>query len=235
MVCYAGVNDRRPPARRLIVAIDGPTAAGKSTAGKALAAALGYVYIDSGAMYRAVGWKAIEERIDLDDGERLTELARRIRIRFGGDPSSPTVTVDGRDVTALLRTPAVDAASSKVSVVPGVRAALVDQQREIGREGGVVMDGRDIGTHVFPNADVKFFFTARPEVRAVRRHDENVARGRDETLAETLAALEERDRRDSTRNAAPLRRAEDAVEIDTTELSREAIKERLLEIVTARM
>jgi cytidylate kinase len=229
------VNDRRPSARRLIVAIDGPTAAGKSTAGKALAAALGYVYIDSGAMYRAVGWKAIEERIDLDDGERLAELARRIRIRFGGDPSSPTVTVDDRDVTALLRTPAVDAASSKVSVVPGVRAALVDQQREIGREGGVVMDGRDIGTHVFPNADVKFFFTARPEVRAVRRHDENVARGCDETLAETLAALEERDRRDSTRNAAPLRRAEDAVEIDTTELSREAIKERLLEIVTARM
>lgn len=230
MVETAGNSDRR-----LVVAIDGPTASGKSTAGRALAARLGYVYIDSGAMYRAVGWKAIEEGIALDDAERLEALARRARIRIGGDPVRPTITVDGEDVTALIRTPVVDAASSKVSVVAGVRAALVEQQREIGREGGVVMDGRDIGTHVFPDADVKFFFTAAPGVRAERRHDENVARGRNESLAETLAALEERDRRDESRDTAPLRRAADAVEIDTTELSRDAVVGKMLEIVTARL
>jgi cytidylate kinase len=221
--------------RQLIIAIDGPTAAGKSTAGKALAAALGYLYIDSGAMYRAVGWKAIDEGIDLDDSRRLTELATRARIRLGGDPSRPSITVDDRDVTSLIRTPAVDAAASRVSVVPGVRVALVEQQREIGREGGVVMDGRDIGTHVFPHAHVKFFFTARPEVRAARRRDENAARGRDWSLAETLTAIEERDRRDTTREAAPLRRADDAVEIDTTDLSREEILGKMLEIVSSRL
>lgn len=227
-----GVRDN---GRRLIVAIDGPTAAGKSTAGRALAAALGYVYIDTGAMYRAVGWKALEEGADLDDAEGLTALASRTRIGVGGDPLAPTVTVDGRDVTGLLRTPAVDAAASKVSTVPGVRAALVEQQRAIGREGGVVMDGRDIGTHVFPDAHVKFFFTARPEVRAHRRHDENLARGRDESLSATLAAIEERDRRDQTRAAAPLRCADDAVHIDTTDLSRDAILGKMLEIVNARL
>ena len=226
------MSDRQ---RRLIIAIDGPTAAGKSTAGRGLAAALGYVYIDTGAMYRAVGWRAFEEGIDLDDAERLAALASRICIRIGGDPLAPTVTVDGRDVTALLRTPAVDAAASKVSAVPGVRAALVRQQREIGSEGGVVMDGRDIGTHVFPDAHVKFFFTARPEVRAYRRHDENCARGREESLAETRAAVEERDRRDETRAAAPLRPAEDAVHIDTTDLSREAVLGKMLEIVHTRL
>jgi cytidylate kinase len=221
--------------RRLIIAIDGPTAAGKSTAGKALAARLGYTYIDTGAMYRAVGWRALEEGIDLGDAERLSELAARIRIAFGGDAASPTISVDGRDVTPLIRTPAVDAASSRVSAVPGVREALVEQQRRIGREGGVVMDGRDIGTHVFPDADLKFFFVADPLVRARRRHDENVARGRDESLEATLAALEERDRRDREREAAPLRRAPDAVDVDTTVLSREEILAMMLEIAASRL
>ena len=221
--------------RRLIIAIDGPTAAGKSTAGRALAARLGYVYIDSGAMYRAVGWQALEEGLDLDDAERLADLAARTRIRIGGDPARPTVTVDGRDVTDLIRTPAVDAAASTVSTVPGVRAALVEQQREMGREGGVVMDGRDIGTHVFPEADVKFFLSANPDIRANRRYDENVARGRDESLAATLHAIEERDRRDTTRDAAPLRPARDAVTIDTTELSREALLAKMLEIIRPRL
>jgi cytidylate kinase len=220
---------------RPIIAIDGPTAAGKSTAGRALAAKLGYLYIDSGAMYRAVGWRALEEGAPLDDAERLSEIASRIRIRLGGDPQNPTVTVDGRDVTDLIRTPAVDLAASRVSAVPGVRAALVEQQREMGREGGVVMDGRDIGTHVFPEAGVKLFLSADPGVRAHRRHDENVARGRDESLAATLEAIEERDRRDTTRDAAPLRPAPDAVTIDTTDLSREALLAKLLEIVTSRL
>jgi cytidylate kinase len=221
--------------RRLIIAIDGPTAAGKSTAGRALAARLGYVYIDTGAMYRAVGWKALEEGVSLDDPARLAEIAASALIRVGGDPHRPTVTVDGRDVTALVRTPAVDAAASRVSAVPGVRAALVEQQREMGREGGVVMDGRDIGTHVFPEADVKFFLTADPGVRAHRRHDENLARGRDESLAATRAAVEERDRRDTTRDAAPLRPAADAVTVDTTDLTREGLLAKMLEIVRPRL
>lgn len=221
--------------RRLIIAIDGPTAAGKSTAGRALAARLGYVYIDSGAMYRAVGWKAVDAGVDLDDAEALAALAATTRVRVGGDPHRPTVTVDDLDVTDRIRTPAVDLAASKVSTVPGVRAALVEQQREMGRDGGVVMDGRDIGTHVFPGADLKFFLSADPDVRAVRRHDENVARGRDESLAATKAAVEDRDRRDSTREAAPLRAADDAVVVDTTALTREGLLAKLLEFVTPRL
>ena len=220
--------------KRLIIAIDGPTAAGKSTAGRALATRLGYVYIDSGAMYRAVGWKALEEGVDTADDGALASLAENIRIELAGDPARPTVIVDGRDVTSLIRTPAVDAASSIVSVVPGVRAAMVRQQQAMGREGGVVMDGRDIGTHVFPHADVKFFLEADPTERARRRHDENVARGRDESLEATRGAIDERDRRDTTRDAAPLRAAADAIAIDTTRLARDALLARMLEIIETR-
>lgn len=221
--------------KRLVIAIDGPTAAGKSTAGKALAAKLGYVYIDTGAMYRAVGLAALEGGVSLEDAAALTDLARTLEIRVFGDPRQPTVTVDGRDVTGLIRTPAVDDAASKVSVVPGVREALVEQQREMGREGGIVMDGRDIGTHVFPEADVKFFLSADPGTRAERRHEENVSRGRSETLVETLEAIERRDRRDATREAAPLRPARDAITIDTTPLSREALLAKMLEIISPRL
>ena len=228
MVCFAATM------RRLIIAIDGTTAAGKSTAGRALATSLGYIYIDTGAMYRAVGLAAIEAGVALDDAEGLSALARRVAIRFEGDPSQPTVTLDGRDVTAAIRTPAVDEAASKVSVVPGVRAAMVEQQREMGRDGGVIMDGRDIGTHVFPNADVKFFFSADPTVRARRRHDENLARGRDESLEATLEALASRDHRDETRDAAPLRPATDAIPIDTTSLTRDELLAKLLEIASSR-
>jgi len=221
--------------RRLIISIDGPTASGKSTGGRALASKLGYVYIDTGAMYRTVGWKALEESIPLDDAERLAHLARTTVIRVSGDPNAPTITADGRDVSGLIRTPDVDIAASKVSTIPGVRAALVEQQRAMGCEGGVVMDGRDIGTHVFPEADVKFFLSADPDVRARRRHDENVSRGREDSLMSTLTAIEERDHRDATRGAAPLRPAPDAVIVDTTALSREGLLARLLEIVNPRL
>jgi cytidylate kinase len=221
--------------RRLIIAIDGPTAAGKSTAGRALAARLGYLYIDTGAMYRAVALRAVEEGCDLEDAEALARLAETTRIGLAGDPGRVTVTVDGRDVTSAIRTPAVDAAASKVSAVPGVRAALVEQQRALGREGGVVLDGRDIGTHVFPEAEVKFFLLADPTVRAGRRRDENAARGREESLAATLAALEERDRRDSSRDVAPLRPASDAAVLDTSGLSPEGVVEKMLEIVRTRL
>jgi cytidylate kinase len=219
----------------LVIAIDGPTAAGKSTAGRALAAALGYLYIDTGAMYRAVGWKALEAGIAFEDAGALAELARTIRIALGGDPHNVTVEVDGRDVTAAIRTPAVDAASSKVSAVPGVRAALVEQQRLMGREGRVVLDGRDIGTHVFPDAHVKFFLVAESTIRADRRYSENLDRGRTEDLAETRAALEERDRRDAGREVAPLRAAPDAIVIDSSSCSREEVLAKMLEIVESRL
>lgn len=221
--------------KRLIIAIDGPTAAGKSTAGRGLAHRLGYLYIDTGAMYRAVALRALEEGIDLDDATALAALAERARVDLAPGPNGVVVTVDGDDVTARLRTPEVDHAASKVSAVPGVRAALVDQQRRIGREGGVVMDGRDIGTHVFPDADLKFFMLADPAVRAGRRHEENVTRGRAESLGATLAAIEDRDRRDQSREVAPLRPAPDAVILDSSSLSREEVLEKMLEFVTSRL
>ncbi len=229
-MCYP----RRVLGRGLIIAIDGPTAAGKSTAGKALAARLGYTYIDSGAMYRTVGLAAIERGVSLDDAAALTTLAGEIEVRVGGDPHSPTISLDGRDVTSLIRTPEVDAASSKVSVVPGVRAAMVAQQQQMGRDGGVVMDGRDIGTHVFPNADLKVFLQADAPERARRRHAEHQERGTDATLDSTREAIEDRDRRDTSRATAPLRPADDAVIIDTTALSREDLLGRLLELVHSR-
>ena len=210
----------------MIVAIDGPAASGKGTLARRLAADLNLAYLDTGSLYRATGLAVLRAGGSLDSEADAVAAARTLDVgRFSPDE---------------LRSEEAGVAASRVAFRRPVREALLEYQRRFAHQpppgkSGVVMDGRDIGTHVFPNADVKFFFTARPDVRAVRRHDENVARGCDETLAETLAALEERDRRDSTRNAAPLRRAEDAVEIDTTELSREAIKERLLEIVTARM
>ncbi len=230
-LCYP----RRVLGRGLIIAIDGPTAAGKSTAGKALAARLGYTYIDSGAMYRAVGLAAIERGVSLDDDAALASLAETVEVRFGGDPHSPSVSLDGRDVTSLIRTPAADTASSKVSVVPGVRAAMVAQQQAMGRDGGVVMDGRDIGTHVFPNADLKVFLLADAHERAKRRHAEHKERGTAATLDSTREAIEDRDRRDTSRAAAPLRPAADAVTIDTTDLSREDLLDRLLELVQSRL
>jgi cytidylate kinase len=221
--------------KRLIVAIDGPTAAGKSTAGRGLAARLGYLYIDTGAMYRAVAYRALEEGIDLEDPDALSELAERTTVDLQPADGGVKVLVHGRDVTSLLRTPDVDRAASKVSTVPGVRAALVGQQRRLGRTGGVVMDGRDIGTHVFPDADVKFFLLADSRIRAGRRHEENAAKGRDESLDATLEALEERDRRDASRLVAPLVPAPDAVVLDSSTLSRDAVLEKMLEIVTARL
>lgn len=221
--------------RGLIIAIDGPTAAGKSTAGKTLAARLGYTYIDSGAMYRAVGLAAVERSVGLDDADALTALAEQVEVRVGGDPYSPFTTLDGRDVTAHIRTPQIDAAASKVSVVPGVRAAMVAQQQAMGRDGGVVMDGRDIGTHVFPNADLKVFLEADAPERARRRFEENQDRGTGASLDATREAIEDRDRRDTSRTTAPLRPADDAITIDTTALSREDLLSRLLELVQSRL
>ena len=197
----------------MIIAIDGPSGSGKSTLGRMLARALNLLYIDTGSMYRAVALAVIEADVDPAHAEAVTELANRIDINLEGDPESLSVLLDGRDVTDQIRTEGVSAMSSIVSSIPGVRRAMVARQREMGQRGAV-LNGRDIGTVVFPEADVKFFLTAVPEERAERRFREDESAS--STLAQTLAEMIERDRRDSTRADSPLRAADDAIVIDST-------------------
>ena len=221
--------------RRLIVAIDGPAAAGKSTAGKALAARLGYLYVDTGALYRAVAWLAEREGLADAPGAAVAERALAADIRLEGDPARLRVLVDGRDVSEQIRTPRMSDLSSRLSALPEVRAALLGLQRRLGAAGGVVMDGRDIGTVIFPGADAKFFVSASPEARSRRRHEELLARGLPSDAARVRAELEERDRRDAGRDVAPLRAADDAVTIDTTSLTPEQVLDRMLEVVESRL
>jgi cytidylate kinase len=215
----------------LIIAIDGPSGVGKSTLGKLLARRLGYLYIDSGAVYRAVGRKAIESGVRLDDREALARIARESEIGLEGDPDHLRVYLDGRDVTREIRLPDSSHASSVVATIPEVREAVVEKLRRMGREGGVIMDGRDIGTKVFPSADVKLFLEAAPEVRARRRWIEERERGRDVTLNRIGAEIEERDCRDRGRAATPLVKADDAFLIDTSDMNIDGVVERVLEIV----
>jgi CMP/dCMP kinase len=219
----------------LIIAIDGPSGAGKSTLGRRLARELGLLYIDTGAMYRAVALAAAREGVGVSDAERVAEVARRASIRLEGDPDSLRVLLDGRDVSEEIRGEVVGNAASVVSTIPAVRREMVRRQREMGAGGvGVVLDGRDIGTVVFPSADVKFFLTAVPEERARRRFDEERAKAREQSFEETLADINERDRRDSTRDDSPLRVAADAVVIDTTGLPIEEVFQRMLQVVRER-
>jgi CMP/dCMP kinase len=220
--------------RPLIIAIDGPSGAGKSTLGRRLARELGLLYIDTGAMYRAVALAATRAGVDLSDAVAVAEVARRASIRLEGDPESLRVLLDGRDVSEEIRGEGAGGAASVVSAIPDVRREMVRRQREMGAGGGVVLDGRDIGTVVFPAADAKFFLTARPEERARRRFDEGRAATREQSFEETLADLNERDRRDSTRDDSPLRAASDAVVIDTTELSIDEVFQRMLQVVRER-
>jgi cytidylate kinase len=218
-----------------IVAIDGPSGAGKSTLGRRLARELGLLYIDTGAMYRAVALAAREAGVADTDAGCLTEVAHRARVRLEGDPDSLRVFLDGRDVSEEIRGEGVGRVASVVSAVPGVRRELVRRQRELGETGaGCVLDGRDIGTVVFPAADVKFFLTAGPEARARRRLEEELARDLAQSFEATLADINERDRRDATRDDSPLRIADDAVVIDTTELSVEEVFQRMLQTVRDR-
>jgi cytidylate kinase len=221
-------------ARRLIVAIDGPAAAGKSTAGKALAARLGYLYLDTGALYRAVAWLAEREGIADAPGAAVAQRALAADIRLEGEPAHPRVLVDGRDVSAEIRTERMSDLSSRLSALPEVRAALLGLQRRLGAAGGIVMDGRDIGTVIFPEADAKFFVSASPAARARRRHEELLARGLPSDEARVRAELEGRDRRDAGRDVAPLRAAADAVVIDTTTLTPAQVLDRMLEVVESR-
>jgi cytidylate kinase len=221
--------------RRLIVAIDGPAAAGKSTAGRALAARLGYVYIDTGALYRAVAWLADHEGLVDAEPAALGARVRATDIRLAGDPDRPQVLVDGRDVSGEIRTERISQLASRLSALPQVRGALLALQRRIGAAGGVVMDGRDIGTVIFPEADAKFFVSASPEARASRRHAELVAKGLAADPRGVRAELELRDQRDAGREHAPLKPAEDAVAIDTTALTPDEVVERMYSVVESRM
>jgi len=207
----------------LIIAIDGPVGSGKSTLARRVASMLGYIYVDSGAMYRSVALKALRHGVSLDATEQLTALAGRTRIDLRAEDGTQRVFLDGEDVTAVIRTPEVAQAASKVAVVPGVRKVLVAEQRRAGQQGGVVMEGRDIGSVVFPDAQLKIFLTASPEIRAERRWREHQQKGDAIDLARTLEEIHERDRRDRERTTSPLVRAQDAVVVDSTAMDAEEV------------
>jgi cytidylate kinase len=219
-----------------VVAIDGPAGAGKSTVTRKVAERLGYVIVDTGALYRVVALAAQRAGVDFDDVERASRLAEAlvegsaVQLRRGQD-GAQQVMLRGQDVSGAIRTQIISQGASKVSAHPGVRAALLDLQRSQGREGAVVLEGRDIGTVVFPDAEAKFFLTASVEVRAQRRRDELAARGTPPSLEEVMREVTERDRRDSTRPVAPLRQADDAQLVDSSTLSVEQVVERIVAAV----
>ncbi len=217
-----------PKKNGLVIAIDGPSGAGKSTTARLLAERLGYIYIDTGAMYRAIGWKAKQEGIDPKNEENLAGLCGRTEVTIKKDNNDPRFYVDGRDVSSEIRTPEMGMMASAVSKSPSVRARLLTLQRDLGRSGGVVMDGRDIGTVVFPDADVKFFLDAGAEERGRRRYEELKAKGMDVDLARITQEIRERDLQDSMRSLAPLRKADDALLIDSTNLNIGEVLERML-------
>jgi cytidylate kinase len=215
-----------------IIAIDGPAASGKSTLGLMLAQALGYLFFDTGVMYRAVTWLVLDRGVEVNDEAAITVLAESIPIEVAPasvlDGRTSDVLVDGRDITWETRLPEVERNVSAVSAYRGVRAALSQQQRRIGLRGSVVMVGRDIGTVVLPEADLKIYLIAASEERARRRYDEILARGEKADYQEILAKVIERDRIDSTRNVAPLKPAEDAILLDSDRLNAEEVFERVL-------
>ena len=206
---------------KLIVAIDGPAGSGKSTVARRVAELLGYTHLDSGAMYRGVAWKALRDGVPLDSPEQLARLAESVRIDLVPRNGKLRVILDGEDITDLIRTPEVSHAASVVAVIPGVRHPMVAEQRRAGAQGGIVMEGRDIGSVVFPHADLKIFLEASPEVRAERRLLELQEKGEAPALHQVLADVHQRDRRDREREMSPLVRAPDAVVVDNTAMDAE--------------
>ena len=212
----------------IIVAIDGPAGAGKSTVAKRLAKELGYTYMDTGAMYRAFALKAARDGIDLENEDALRAALAATNIELHEDAGGPRVVLDGRDVAGEIRTPELSQSASKVSALKPVRERMVELQRAMGARGGIVAEGRDIGTVVFPGAEVKVFLTAGSDERARRRFAELKGNGKGVTLEETVAEMEERDRRDREREYAPLRQADDAIAIDSTGMTVDEVLERIM-------
>ena len=217
----------------MIIAIDGPSGAGKSTLGKMLAKKLDLLYLDTGAMYRAVALAVTQSEVSFDDIEKVVRIAEKSEIDLVGEPDSLRILLDGNDVTAEIRTVDVAQAASVVSTVSEVRKIMVEHQRTLGENSakGCVLEGRDIGSVVFPNADIKFFLTAKPEARARRRFEEDKGKGRISTYEQTLAEINERDERDVSREDSPLTIAEDAVVIDTSELDLSEVFEQMIAAV----
>jgi cytidylate kinase len=217
----------------LTVAIDGPAGAGKSTTARRLAQDLGIVYVDSGAMYRAVALACLHAEVPFNDLEKVADLAANLTIEF--DPASEPggaqrLYVDGSDVTTEIRTPEISNGASTVSTIPAVREVLVAKQREMGRKGGVVMEGRDIGTVVLPDAPCKIFLTASLDERARRRYSEMISRGDDASFEQVKADIAERDHRDQTRSVSPLRPADDAVILDSENLNADQVIARMRDL-----
>jgi CMP/dCMP kinase len=227
--------------RKLIIAIDGPAGAGKSTIAKKLARQLDYLFINTGAMYRAVAYGALQRGLALDQVEAIqTEaigaLAQTACIELTGSVDNTRVLLDGADITEAIATPEISNAASVVSAIPAVRRALVAQQQQMGRAGGVVMEGRDIGTQVFPNADIKVYLDATSLARAERRHTEDLAKGINTgALKDTQLEIEERDHRDKTRADSPLVKADDAIYLDSSALTIEEVVGEILFLVAKRM
>jgi CMP/dCMP kinase len=211
----------------LVIAIDGPSGAGKSTIARLLAKRLGYLQIDTGAMYRAVAVLISRAGLDPADSNAIRRFCTDLDVRLETNTGSQKVMANGQDVTNQIRTPEVSLMTSRISALKPVRDALLLAQREMGRNGGVVLEGRDIGTVVFPDADLKFFLFASPEVRGKRRFEELAAKGERITLQETIEAVIRRDEQDSQRDLAPLRQAEDAIPIDSSDIGIEEVVSRM--------
>ncbi len=220
----------------MIIAIDGPSGAGKSTLGKMLAKNLNLLYLDTGAMYRAVGLAVLNADVSFEDQERVAEIAANARIELVGEPENLQIFLDGKDVSANIRTNEIGQAASIVSTISEVRRILVEHQRNLGKtaQNGAVLDGRDIGSVVFPAADLKFFLTAKPEARARRRFDEDLEKGRASSYEQTFAEIKERDERDVSRADSPLLIADDAVVIDTSELDLSEVFAQMMQIIEER-
>ncbi|MGG0706875.1 (d)CMP kinase [Bacillus paramobilis] len=218
--------------KRISIAIDGPAAAGKSTVAKVVAKKLSYVYIDTGAMYRAITYAALEQKVDIENEEQLMEVVKNVNIEFQQGENTQLVFLNGQDVSEVIRTPDV---TNRVSIVAKhrlVREEMVRRQQELAEKGGVVMDGRDIGTHVLPDAEVKIFMLASVEERAERRHLENMNKGFDSNLEQLKEEIAQRDKLDSEREVSPLKKADDALELDTTSLPIEEVVQKIMSIVS---